>query len=55
VTNRASFEALEKFLEEIKELSTEKVSIVIVGNKTDEVLRVVSTEEGQGMLLLFLA
>lgn len=47
MTNRESFENLAKWLEETRTYSNEKITIVLVGNKTDLAgKRVVTYEEG---------
>ena len=47
VTKRATFENLQKWLEEMRENAYSKMTIILVGNKVDlESEREVSTEEG---------
>lgn len=48
ITNKITFESVDKWVPELKSSGDKEVSIVLVGNKTDlENERVVSTEEGQ--------
>ncbi|KRX02412.1 P-loop containing nucleoside triphosphate hydrolase [Pseudocohnilembus persalinus] len=48
VTNRDSFESLQKWKEEIKQSANEKITIMLIGNKTDLTQkRVVTFEEGK--------
>jgi Ras-related protein Rab-1A len=48
VTNQSTFSNIKNWLSQIKENTTEKVKIIIVGNKIDdELLRKVSIEEGK--------
>ena len=50
ITNRESFENVENWINQIQEEVSEKVCIVLVGNKIDlEDKRLVSTEEGKKM------
>ncbi|KAJ3326759.1 DnaJ sub C member 27 [Blyttiomyces sp. JEL0837] len=47
VTNRKSFEELDKWMEELSNFYTNEVTILLVANKIDLAPRVVSTKEGQ--------
>ena len=48
ITRRASFESIEKWLNEVRDHADEKVEIILVGNKLDlEHKRQVSTEEAE--------
>ncbi len=47
VTNRASFKDAEEWAHLVRERASEKVQIVLVGNKTDLTRRAVSADEGQ--------
>ena len=50
VTNRKSFDNVKAWVEQIREEVSNKVSIILVGNKIDDVEgRKVTTEEGQKM------
>ena len=50
VTSRKTFDNVKNWVAQIKEEVTDKVSIILVGNKTDDVDgRKVQTEEGQKM------
>ena len=50
ITNKKSFENVRNWINQIKEEVSEKVSIILVGNKIDdEEHRVVSTEQGEKM------
>ncbi len=50
VTNRRSFDNVKNWVEQIREEVSNKVSIILVGNKIDDVDgRKVTTEEGQKM------
>ena len=51
VTNRKTFENIRKWLNQIKEETSNKISIILVANKIDcdEDLRVVSKEEGEDL------
>jgi Ras-related protein Rab-2A len=47
ITNRESFDNLAKWLEETKNYANDKITIMLVGNKTDATQkRVVSFDEG---------
>ena len=48
ITNKSSFESVNKWIESIRQVGEEKISIVLVGNKCDlEKERKISLEEGQ--------
>ena len=48
VTNRSSFESVNKWVESIREVGDEKISIILIGNKCDlEKERKISKEEGE--------
>ena len=48
ITNKKSFESLEKWISDLKTNADDDMSIILLGNKTDlEDRRVVSTEEGK--------
>ena len=50
VTNKKSFDNVKNWVEQIREEVSDKVSIILVGNKIDDVDgRKVTTEEGQKM------
>jgi len=52
ITKRATFEGISKWLEETKAYATDKMVIVLVGNKTDqEAKREVTYDEGQNFAL----
>ena len=48
ISNKESFENLERWLVELRDHADEKIEVVLVGNKSDlESQRQVSTAEGQ--------
>ena len=54
ITNKKSFDNLDKWISDLKINGDEKISIVLLGNKSDlESQRVISTEEGKNKAELF--
>ena len=54
ITNKKSFDNLDKWISDLKINGDEKISIVLLGNKSDlENQRVISTEEGKNKAELF--
>ena len=54
ITNKKSFDNLDKWISDLKINGDEKISIVLLGNKSDlESQRVISTEEGKDKAELF--
>ena len=54
ITNKKSFDNLDKWISDLKTNGDEKISIVLLGNKSDlESQRVISTEEGKNKAELF--
>lgn len=48
ISNKESFENLERWLVELRDHADEKIEVVLVGNKSDlEAQRQVTTKEGQ--------
>ena len=48
ITNRSSFESVNKWIESIHDVAEEKVTILLIGNKCDlEKERVITKEEGE--------
>ena len=48
ITNRSSFESVNKWIESIREVADEKISIILIGNKCDlEKERKISKDEGE--------
>ena len=54
ITNKKSFDNLDRWISDLKTNGDEKISIVLLGNKSDlESQRVISTEEGKNKAELF--
>ena len=54
ITNKKSFDNLDKWISDLKTNGDEKISIVLLGNKSDlESQRVISTEEGKNKAELY--
>ncbi|CAD8073297.1 unnamed protein product [Paramecium sonneborni] len=54
ITNKQSFEAIERWLQEVKENADREIVIMIIGNKSDlKDLRAIRTESGQELAKIY--